>query len=403
MRAPRPEHVPEELVIDFDIYAIPGADEDLHGAYRAFQQNYPDIFWTPCNGGHWVATRAADIEAMQRDHETFSHARVTIPRMPPEFPRMIPLEVDPPEHAFYRRPLMRSLLPKVVDGLEPKIREIAISLIEELYPKGQCEFIEKFAKVLPIIVFLDLVDLPREDRHDLLPLTEDAVRGTSIEIRGRAHQAVADYLQKSVVARREQPGDDLLSIIVNADVGGERISHEQATAFASLVLFGGLDTVASMLGFIARFLALNPDHRRDLAANLDDSRFMQGAIEELIRIHGLANTARVVTRDTAYKNVSFRAGDQVLPPNLLYGLDERRVDEPLRVDFRRPFPVPHAGFGNGPHTCPGAVLARREIRIFLTEWLTRIPEFTITPGTKPVLATGMVNGVLNLQLSWPTA
>src|SRR5689334_11574734 len=101
MRAPRPEHVPEELVVDFDIYAIPGADEDLQGAYRAFQQNCPDIFWTPFNGGHWVATRAADIETMQRDHETFSHRRITIPPMPPEFPRMIPLEVDPPEHAFY--------------------------------------------------------------------------------------------------------------------------------------------------------------------------------------------------------------------------------------------------------------------------------------------------------------
>lgn len=403
MRALRPEHVPEELVVDFDIYDIPGSDEDVQLAYRAFQQRCPDIFWTPANGGHWVATRAEDIEAMQRDHECFSHRRITIPPMPAEFPRQIPLEVDPPEHGQYRRPLMRALLPKVVDALDGKIRETAIALIEALAPRGGCEFIADFAKILPIVVFLDLVDLPRDDRHQLLPLAEDAVRGTTPEIRGRAHEALAAYLQQWIVARREVPGEDLLSILVNADIGGERISHAEATAFATLVLFGGLDTVASMLGFIARFLATHPAHRAELAARLGDARFMQGAIEELIRIHGLANTARVVARDMDYKDLRFRAGDVILPPNLLYGLDERRVDEPLKVDFERPFPVPHAVFGNGPHTCPGAVLARREIRIFLEEWLSRIPDFEVRPGTRPILATGMVNGVLELQLRWPTA
>lgn len=396
----RPDHVPADRVVHFDIYDLPGADEDVHLAYRAFQQNGPDIFWTPVNGGHWVATRAEDIEAIQRDHERFSHRRITIPPMPPDFPRQIPLEIDPPEHTAYRRPLTRALLPKVVNALDAKITDIAVQLVDELRPRGECDFIEDFAKILPIVVFLDLVDLPRSDRTLLLPLAEDAVRGTNEAARHRAHTGIASYLMPWIEARRAKPGDDLLSQIVNANINGEKISHPEAIAFASLVLFGGLDTVASSLGFIAAFLARSPDHRRQLCERLDDTAFMQGAIEELLRRHGLANTARVVTSDMEFKGVFLRAGDMILPPNLLYGLDERKVEDPLRVDFARPFPVPHATFGNGPHTCPGAVLARREIKAFLVEWLRRIPDFAVRPGTRPILATGMVNGVLSLPLVW---
>lgn len=396
----RPAHIPADLIYDFDMYDIPGAADDVQLAYRAVQQAAPDIFWTPRNGGHWVATRAEDILVMQRDFARFSHRRIVLPRMPDGTPRQIPLEVDPPEHAHYRRPLMQALLPSIVGALEDKVRSVAVDAIERLRPDGRCEFIEDFAKVLPIHVFLDLVALPLDDKAYLLTLAEDAVRGRDAETRGRAHHDVAGYLQQWVAARREQPGDDLLSRIVNVDVGGRKISHEEAIAYASLVLFGGLDTVAGMLGFFARFLAQNPGHRRQLVDRLDDGAFVDNAMEELIRRHGLANTARYVVGDLDYNGVPLKAGDMILPPNLLVGLDERHVDDPLTVDFMRQRPR-HAVFGNGAHFCPGALLARRELRIFLEEWLRRIPDFAVKPGTRPVLATGMVNGVLRLDLCWP--
>ncbi|GAC1572401.1 MAG: cytochrome P450 [Sphingomicrobium sp.] len=396
----KPDHVPDALVYDFDMYNIPGSDEDIQLAYRAVQQSAPDIFWTPRNSGHWVATRAEDIEVMQRDYERFSYRKIVLPRMP-DGQRQIPLELDPPEHGQFRRPLMQGLLPKVVNALEDKVREVAVALIEGFEADGKCEFVEQFAKVLPIVVFLDLVDLPRDDRHYLLPFAEDSVRGRSVEVRANAQRKVGEYLADKVIARRANPGEDLLSKLVSARIDGEEMAFDDAISFASLVLFGGLDTVAGMLGFVARFLADNPDHRRALVEHLDDEPYMRNALEELLRRHGLANTARYITHDFDYKGVSFREGDMVLPPNLLVGMDERKIDDPTKVDFERPFPIRHAIFGSGPHTCPGAVLARRELRIFLEEWLRRIPEFSIAPGTKPVLATGMVNGVLELQLVWP--
>ena len=398
--AHRPAHVPEDLVRDFNVYDIPGAADDVQAAYAAIQQANPDIFWTPHNGGHWVATRGEDIIAMQRDYQHFSHKHIVLPPMPEGTPRQIPLEMDPPEHARYRRPLMQSLMPAIVSELESKVRDVAIEAIERVLPQGQCEFMEDFAKVLPIHVFLELVELPISDKHRLLPIAERSVRGSTAEIRLQAQQEMGGYLIDKIIARREHPGDDLLSKLVNVDVGGQRISEMEAVSYATLVLFGGLDTVAGMIGFIARFLAMNPGHRRQLVDRLDDEEFVKHAIEEMIRRHGLANTARVITGDFEYKGVRFHAGDRILPANLWVGMDARINDNPLVVDFEREKPV-HAAFGNGPHACPGAVLARREIRIFLQEWLSRIPDFHITPGTKPELATGMVNGVLRLDLSWP--
>jgi cytochrome P450 len=394
----RPSHVPEHLVRDFNFYDIPGATDDIHAAYLAVQQSSPDIFWTPHNGGHWVATRAEDIIAMQRDYTHFSHRAIVLPPM--VMPRQIPLELDPPEHARYRRPLMQALMPAIVAELDSTVRDVAVKAIERVLVQGECEFVEDFAKVLPINVFLELVALPLEDAALLLPIAEDAVRGKDPDTRGRAMMSMAGYLYKWVCERREQPGHDLLSKIVNVDIDGERISEAEAISYAGLVLFGGLDTVASMMGFIALFLAQNTSHRQQLINRLDDEAFLKAAIEELVRRHGLANTARVITQDFEYKGLQFREGDRILPPNLLVGLDDRINADPLVVDFDREKPV-HAAFGNGPHACPGAILARREIRIFLQEWLSRIPDFRIKPGTKPTLATGMVNGVLRLDLVWP--
>ncbi len=400
---PPPPHVSPERIVPFDIYDLPGSDEDVQLAYRAFQQAAPSIFWTPHNGGHWVATRAEHIEAIQKDTATFSHQRITLPRMPDSVPKQIPLELDPPEHAPYRRPLMQALLPRVVNAMEPAVRARAIELIEPLVARGACEFVDDFAGIFPVSVFLELVNIPQDDRETLRELAERSVRASDNDVRMSSFHDLGAYLAPVVIARRERPGTDLLSAIVTVEIEGKMIPFDKAMSFAMLVMFGGLDTVASMLAFIARFLAIHDDVRRQIAARLDDAAFLRHAIEELLRRHGLANTARVLTRDVELDGVMLKAGEMILPPNMLVGLDERKVSDPTTVDLSRPFPIRHAVFGNGHHTCPGAVLARREIQIFLEEWLGRIPEFRIRPGSRPIAATGMVNGIVKLELEWDGA
>ncbi|MDB5583879.1 MAG: cytochrome [Bradyrhizobium sp.] len=397
--APQPAHVPDSLVRDFDFYRVPGADDDVQLAWRSLHDTAPDIFWTPRNGGHWVATRHDDIKEIQTNHERFSHKYFTLPVDPASTFDPLPLSKDPPEHGPYRRIIMPTFMPKMVDRAEIIVRQVAVDLINDLAPKGECDFIEEFARKLPIAVFMTIVDLPFEDRLILLPHAEVVVRSGDMQKRREANEFMGQYLQKWVEARRENPGDDLISTVVHANVGDRPITSDEIFSLLILILFGGLDTVASMMGFICRFLATHPEHRHDLTEHPD---LMRNAVEELIRRHGVSNTARYITQDFEYKGVQLRKADMIQIPNPLYGLDDRLVEDPLSVDFRRKR-VQHAAFGNGPHTCPGAVLARREISVFLEEWLKRIPDFEIKPGTRAEVATGLVNGVNRLDIVWDPA
>ena len=388
-----PSHVPRELVMDFDFMNMPGHRDDVHVAWKRAVEGAPDIFWTPRHGGHWVAIRADDIEVMQRDHEHFSYESVTIPRQ--QSVRLAPLEYDPPEHTSLRGILSPAFGPKPMQALQPDVRALCIELIDGFYARGECEFVADFAKRLPIVVFLRLVDLPLEDREHLLELTEMSVRGNA-EQREKSNQGLFMYVQKWIAQRRAQPGNDLFSKIVNAMPGGQAMSPEKTFGMLVNVIFGGLDTVAASLSFVTRWLAENPQARRTL---IDNPALMPDALEEFYRRFGIPQTARVIVKDFRYKDVPFRKDEQILLSKTLHGLDERRYPDPLQVDFKRQR-APHAAFGDGPHRCPGSFLARQELRIFLEEWLKRIPEFRIKPGAKPETSSGMVNGVLSLPLVW---
>jgi len=394
--AERPAHVSPERLVDFDYLAPEGHERDVHRAWsRLHAPGIPDIVWTPHYGGHWIATRAADIDAMQLDSARFSHAAVNVPKSE-QMIRVVPLEMDPPEHTPFRALLSPKFGPRPVADLESSVRALAIELIEGFVADGECEFVDAFAKRLPIVVFLRLVDLPLEDRETLLEMTEAAVRGDS-ERRQWSFQQLQQYIGKWIVARRAQPGPDLFSTMVNAKVNGRDYTPEETFGMMVNVIFGGLDTVASSIGFLTRHLAEHPSLRQQLVA---DRALIPVAIEEFLRRFGIPNTARVITRDFEYGGVPFKAGEQIMLPKALHGLDERRYADPLTVDFARPSSR-HAAFGDGPHRCPGAGLARMELRVFLEEWLSRIPDFGIKPGASPVTSSGNVNGMMVLPLVWP--
>ncbi|MBV9994307.1 MAG: cytochrome P450 [Caulobacteraceae bacterium] len=399
--APRPAHVPPERVYDFDYYNAPGSDRDVHRAWKRLHEEAPDIFWTPRYGGHWVVTRGEDLELMQMHYDRFSHRKYRIPYDPAMANEpMLPLAEDPPVSTPFRALIAPAFLPKVVARLEEHVRDVAIKAIEEFLPRGECEFVSEFASVLPIVVFLEMMGLPLDNARWLLEQTEIGIRSNSIEKRAAAHAAIKGYLTRFTDERAANPGDDIISKIVAAEIDGRPITHAEVMGVCTLLMAGGLDTVTSMLGFVAWHLARNPEQRREL---IEHPELIRNAVEELIRRYGLANNVRMATHDFEYNGVQFKEGEQILIPTALYGLDERKVDDPLKVDFHREFPIPHAAFGNGVHTCPGATLARRELRIFLEEWLKRIPDFQVKPGTTPVTACGGVNTVKELHLSWRAA
>ncbi len=396
-KAAVPLHVPQERVVDWDFYHIPGAEQDVHLAWKSLHDG-PDIFWTPRNGGHWVMTRGEDILRTQREPEIFSFAEVTVPRVSKPL-KLVPLELDPPQHTGYRTIINELFAPRFVQSLEGDIRQLTVELIEGFRAKGECEFVADFAKQLPIVIFLRMMGLPLGDQAMLLQWTEASVRASVPEERMLAFQGVYGYLEEWIAERQARPGDDMISRVVQAQVNGRPLNHEELHQMLTILLFGGLDTVASGMGFMARFLAEHPAHRLQL---IEQPELIPHAVDEMLRRFGVSTTGRIIAKDVLYKDVQFRRGDVLHIFGGLHGMDERIFPDPMTVDFRRRN-GPHVTFGNGVHRCPGALLARTEMRIFLREWLQRIPDFRIKPGGKVVTGSGMVNGVLQLPLVWEVA
>ncbi|MGE0388456.1 MAG: cytochrome P450 [Gammaproteobacteria bacterium] len=391
-----PAHVPRALVRDFDYFAIQPVDGDIHLGWKRRQDESPDIFWTPRNGGHWVVTRGADIRAIFTDPGRFSSIVANIPADSKPF-RLPLLEYDPPEHTAYRRLLAPVFTPRALDRFEAIASTLTVDLIEGFRARGRCEFVSEFAQHMPIGIFMHMAGLPTADAAALLPWADLVTRAPDVNDQLRGYGKVVEYLQDKVAARRGRPGEDLLSLVSNAVIDGRALSHDESVAFASLVMFAGLDTVVSSLGFFIRHLALHPEQRHRLRA---DPAVLPQAIEEILRRHGIVQMARRVRHDLEYGGVAMKQGEMVLLATLWTGLDERLFPDPLRVDFDR-HGVLHTAFGFGPHRCIGAPLARIELRTVLREWLARIPEFEIEPGAQVQVRSGKTLAISHLPLSWP--
>jgi cytochrome P450 len=390
-----PPHVPEDHIIDFDYFHPEGVPaNDLYEALKRLHAA-PDITWTARNGGHWIATRSDDIRWMRNAHEIFSHEEMAIPRGSMNTP-MPPINVDPPMHARYRAVLNPAFTPTAVQSLVGKARDVAVELIEQLKPHGSCEFVTEFARVMPVVVFLSVVDLPTDRRAEFVSWASDYTTATDQETKDRGAAAVANFLAGVLDQREANPGTDLLSRIA-AWRKNPRFQHEGEVMGMAMVSFiGGLDTVANMISFTARHLATHPEARRRL---IDNPELIPKAAEEYIRRHGLTMTSRLIKQDVTHKGVTMKRDDMVLLIDPLAGIDERAYPDPMTVDFDRDTRV-HDTFGNGAHKCVGEHLARREVAVFIEEWLKRIPDFRLDPAKPPRSYGGAVVGMSQLGLRW---
>jgi len=386
--------VPPELIVDLDFYDLPAPGGDVQLAWRRFLGKGPMV-WSPRNGGHWVPTRAEDISALYRDVVRLSNRDGTA--LPARSGmRLLPTEADPPEAEEYRRTVLSFFSPHQIDALAPSIRAMARRLIDAIAVQGGCEFVGAISHQLPIVVFLQIMALPLEDRAYLLSQSEQIARNPDNEAKGRAMQALVSYIESWVGERRDGVGDDVISTMARARIGGRPLRRDEIVSICTLLLMAGLDTVAAMMGFIAAYLAEHPELREQLRADL---ALIPTAVEEFLRRFAVTSLGRVAVQDFEIGGVTVRAGDHVLLSSPLHNLDPERFPDPesIRLDRGR---MHHISFGRGAHACLGAYLARIELRIFIQEWLARIPEFEIIPGTSVAGRSGSVNALGQLHLRW---
>lgn len=392
-----PDHVPVGRIVDYDVFAVDAPDGDFAGAMVRLRGELAQrLVWTQRNGGHWLALDGEQIRRILEQPEVFSSRAMRVPKAANPDPPMMPLMLDPPDHVVYRRLIAPAMTPAEVRRLEQRARELSVGLIEEFAPRGHCEFVSEFAQMMPIAVFMGMLDLPAADRPLIMAIVDRIIRPDVPETRMRGFAELGDYMLGKIAERRAMPGDDLLSALAQAEVNGVLLSDAELQGVTTVLMLAGLDTVAGMLTFIARYLADNPDHRARLRASPE---ITTRAIEEFLRRMAMVNLTREVVADTEVDGVTLRSGDLIVLPTALSNFPEGDNEDWLAVNFDRPRQQ-HATFGAGPHFCLGSMIARAEIRIFLEEWLPRIPDFAIADGAQLEVKVGAAAAIPWLPLVW---
>jgi cytochrome P450 len=355
----------------------------------------------------YALTRFADVEAAHRDPQTFSSAHGTVLEiMGPDMSstgQMI--FMDPPDHTSLRQLVSRAFTPKRVAALEDRVRELCAELLDPFVGQRELDYVEDFGDHLPSMVISSLLGLPREDQRQVRRMIDGIfhiepgvgiVNDTSIT----ASLQVAEYIGVQLAKRVDDPGDDLLTALVQAEITDDegvvrRMTERETIEFAMLLFIAGTETVGRLLGWAAVTLADNADQRKELAA---DSSLLPKAVEELLRYQAPSGTqGRWTTRDVQVHDTLIPKHSKVLLLTGAAGRDERAYADPDRFDIHRSG-QPHVSFGYGIHFCLGAALARLEGRVALEETLKRFPEWEVDHNRAERLHTSTVRGYTKVPI-----
>jgi len=341
----------------------------LPEVYRALRDHHP-VYRHP-ERGCYVLSRFDDVKWAAADPALFSSEGTFVGA---ELMPMI-VALDPPRHDRLRALVTKAFSPTRVAAIEPRVRAIAAELLEALPADAPCDLLPGFAWQLPSRVIGELIGIPRERQPAFLAWTEALVgidptgAGADRAVFGAMYGEFAKLLSE----RRDERRDDLMSALLDAETGGERLTQPELLGFCFVLITAGNDTTANLIGNGAALLARHPESRALLAAH---PSLIPDAVEEMLRLDSPAQQLpRRTTRAVERHGARIPARSEVL---LVWGAanrDERQFQDPDRFDVaRRPR---HLAFGHGTHFCLGANLARLEARIAFEELLARFPRFAL--------------------------
>jgi cytochrome P450 len=350
----------------------------------------------------------ANTEFVLRNHEIFSsEIEMSLGNTRP----LIPLNVDPPRHANYRKLLDPLFAPKRMDEQEADITRRVNALIDSFLAAGECNFSEQFAELFPTSVFLGLLGLPEEELPMFLRLRDGVLHSEKIDpdaafdgekrraVQDATGQEIYDYFGKLIELRQREPTEDIITRFLHAEIDNEKLSHDDILDICFLFLIAGLDTVTDSLTCFFAFLAQHPDHRRQI---VEDPSVIAAAVEELLRWESPVPSGppRRATRDVEMPDGhKVKEGSSVMISYGAANLDAASIEDPFSVRFDRG-KNPHLAFGGGVHRCLGSHLARRELRVALREWHARIPDYHLKPGHEELEYSAGLRYVKDLTLEW---
>ena len=384
---------------DGNFYADRGARE----AYAWMRANSP--VFRDRNGLAAATTHAAVLDA-ERNPELFSSTGGIRPDQP-GMPYMI--DMDDPAHLLRRKLVNSGFTRKRVMDKLPSIERLCDTLIDAVCERGECDFVRDIAAPLPMAVIGDMLGVLPQERDMLLRWSDDLVCGLSSTVDEQAIQKLMDtfaaytaFTMDVIAKRRAEPTDDLFSILVNAEVEGQRMADEEIVFETLLILIGGDETTRHTLSGGTEQVLRHRDQWDRLAADQD---LLPGAIEEMLRwTSPVKNMCRTLTADTEFHGTSLAAGEKLMLMFESANFDEAVFGDPENFRIDRS-PNNHVAFGFGTHFCLGNQLARLELRIMLTRVLQRLPDLRLADEDMlPLRPANFVSGLESMPVVFtPTA
>jgi cytochrome P450 len=384
-----------------DIFTRLRRERPIHG------NNGPEPFLC-----FWNITKFDDIIAISRQPNVFISGKGIVMGTDPDNPTeaaglgKMMIVTDPPRHVRLRRLVNKGFTPRMISQLEPHIRQITTGLLDDIADKGECDFVTEVSAQLPLAVICEMMGVPRDDWQRMFELTNKVLGGADPEYQAEGEDDVAAVLEghrqmfmyfgRMLMERRAQRREDLVSVLAEAEVDGEKLTDEEILYFCYLLILAGNETTRNAISGGLLALCEHPDQKQRL---LDDPDLMTLATDEIIRwVSPVLHMMRYCVEDTEVGDQLIRKGQRVALWYPSANRDEDVFEDPFVFDIGRT-PNDHLAFGLGEHFCLGAGLARLEIRVMFEELLRRFPSIELA-GPPERLRSNFIGGIKHLPVRY---
>ncbi|MCH7698549.1 MAG: cytochrome P450 [Chloroflexi bacterium] len=402
-----------------------------HEAFKLLRNEAPVYLHPEPNGpGFWVLTKYHDIEKASQDWAGYSSAQGVVGMSESEYGgagqaasgsqteghsetdgapqamgglELMMLNMDPPRHTKLRKLVNTGFTMARINRLEPAVRQVTTQILDKAAPRGECDFVTEMAAELPLQVIAELIGIPQEDRQKIFEWSNRMIGSADPEYQVspdatmNAGVEMYSYAEKLASERRENPRDDLMSVLVGAEVDGDKLSQLEIDIFFLLLAVAGNETTRNLIsgGMVAFF-----DYPDQWARLVNDPSLMPTAVEEMLRwVSPVMYFRRTTMSDMEIRGHQIKKGDKVTLWYISANRDEEVFEDPDRFDVGRS-PNLHLAFGaGGPHNCLGLNLARLEIRVMFEELTRRMPDIQqVDPAQR--LRSNFISGIKHLPVKF---
>jgi cholest-4-en-3-one 26-monooxygenase len=401
---------------DVDLTDPDAFQSERHHEMFALLRREDPVHWQPeAEGtGFWAVTRHEDIVAVNRDTENFSSGLKGFTLQDPVadaltsgMGELLP-GMDAPRHTRLRRIVNKGFTPRMLGLLEQHLTHKATTIVDKVIANGRADFVDEIASELPLQAIAELMGVPQEDRRKLFEWSNRLIGFDDPEFQGSrdaGFEAAAEMYVYSDGLRHEReqdPRDDIVTKLINAEIEGEHLTDNEFAMFFLLLAVAGNETTRNATSHGMRALIENPDEFEALRADPSKER-MERAVEEILRwASPVLYFRRTATADFDLNGTLIKEGDKVAMWYVSGNRDERVFDDPFRFDTDR-WPNEQIAFGGGgAHFCLGANLARMELRLIFTELVTRLGTMQLD-GDIQMLRSNFIGGIKRMPVRWEAA